>query len=577
MLAWAALMLSACSGPPPTPPLTPAATGPITGGTIRIGIPTDNIPGTFLETVHDWLDSAGGGQVLWFHRCCVSRTLLSYRVTNAAVGGSELVPDLASDLPTVSSDGLTWEFHLRAGLHYAPPYQGAVITAAEIVRGIEAASVNNQLWSTIVGADEFLDDPTGGIAGLEAPNATTLRIRLTEPDGDFPHRMAFPGASPIPAAALLPDGHPWAVSSGPYVLDEKSTSNTEAILVRNPSWSRSTDPLRPAYADRIELVPVESAAKGLALVESGDIDLVTSFLTPQQYDKAQREQAESLIVSAEQDDAIFYLPMNVANPPMDDVHVRRAVALLIDRQAITKSMQGTRGSLFDVADHFLPNVAVNGLLSDYDPLAAAGDSGNVAAAQQEMRLSRYDTDGDGRCDHAVCDHIVIVPFFDSEKPAELIADELPALGMTPVIKQLEDFPRPQDGYHLLAVAGWGGFGPIATEFTGLVESTGIAGAANLTLLGATRAELRRWGYPGTVPSLDTEVQFCREHRGSSAFRCWAELDQLVMEQLVPLVPVATRLVAFRISGRIDAVEMSRTEGLPAIDTMRVKADAAPTS
>ena len=68
-------------------------------------------------------------------RCCLVRTLMTYRgVPNFE--GTQPVPDLATGPPSVSTDGKTWTFHLRPGIHYAPPLQDVTVTSGDIVRAL---------------------------------------------------------------------------------------------------------------------------------------------------------------------------------------------------------------------------------------------------------------------------------------------------------------------------------------------------------------------------------------------------------------------------------------------------------
>jgi len=69
-------------------------------------------------------------------QCCLQRMLYSYSGRPVAEGGSVLRPDLATGPPEVSSDGMTWTFHMKAGLHYAPPLQRLEITTPDIIRAI---------------------------------------------------------------------------------------------------------------------------------------------------------------------------------------------------------------------------------------------------------------------------------------------------------------------------------------------------------------------------------------------------------------------------------------------------------
>src|SRR6478672_2997199 len=99
-----------------------------------------------------------------YYQCCLLRTLLSYNGLDSTHGGNELRPDLATGMPTVSSDGLTWTFHMKSGIHYAPPMQDVEITSQDIVRALEreltpsvAAGYSFYYNPAIEGSAEFAD------------------------------------------------------------------------------------------------------------------------------------------------------------------------------------------------------------------------------------------------------------------------------------------------------------------------------------------------------------------------------------------------------------------------------------
>src|SRR3989442_14133835 len=92
------------------------------GGVLKIGLVSD---------VHQALDPAREYYTIgWeFMHCCLTRTLLGFNLRGPNEDGNTLIPDLATGLPTVSSDGLTYTFHIRSGVHYAPPLQSATVQA----------------------------------------------------------------------------------------------------------------------------------------------------------------------------------------------------------------------------------------------------------------------------------------------------------------------------------------------------------------------------------------------------------------------------------------------------------------
>jgi ABC-type transport system substrate-binding protein len=136
------VLASACTGGAKPQPSAPA-TNPIpTGGTLRVGVLIDGGVGRCDMTfcggqVNDPQINGIVGPTYELLRCCLLRTLLSYNGQSTSGGGTLLRPDLAAALPEVSADGLTWTFHLRAGLHYAPPLQSTEITAGDFIRSVE--------------------------------------------------------------------------------------------------------------------------------------------------------------------------------------------------------------------------------------------------------------------------------------------------------------------------------------------------------------------------------------------------------------------------------------------------------
>ena len=117
------LLAAACTGggsPKPSPHLPPTASSR-SGGTLRV------------ETSQRYpLDPTDYNNVSWeMFRCCLLRTLLSYNGRPTDQHGSTVYPDLAARMPEVSTEGLTWTFEVKRGIHYAPPLEDTEITARE--------------------------------------------------------------------------------------------------------------------------------------------------------------------------------------------------------------------------------------------------------------------------------------------------------------------------------------------------------------------------------------------------------------------------------------------------------------
>ena len=527
--------------------------------------------------------------------CCLLRTLLSYKGGPTEEGGAELRPDLAEELPSVSADGLTWTFKLRAGLTYAPPLADRAIEAGDFITAMEHAIRigGSGYFGDIVGVSEFEEGSVTSIAGLEAPNAMELRIKLTGPAGDLGNRVALQMLAPLPAEALEDredaDYAGFLVASGPYMFEgaedlDLGDPDAQPVwadrpagrvsLVRNPSWSPAIDPLRPAHANRIEVITVSDSIEGTDLIESGEADMLGE---PAPASVAERWLASDTLrarVFSQPAMRVQYMTMNLAAPPFDDVHVRRAVNLVIDRAAVSRAVSKVRGASAVVAHHVFPDGVENALLRTYDPYPSSGDRGDLEGARDEMSLSAYDLNGDGRCDAAACSAVAAWDYSRAVGGGAWppIVSDLSKLGIHLVPSEADPFLAQS---HVAAVIdiGWGADFPNAATFGGLLsrEANSDDGhLGNLSLVGASNEQLTSWGYEVTeVPSLESKLDSCNQAVGSAAFLCWAELDQLMMERVVPWVPLAFVGHDWVFSERVAEFSPDAYSSFPALDQIRL--------
>ena len=250
-----------------------------------------------------------------YFKCCLLRTLLQTKEVPAEQGGNELQPDLASALPTVSSDGLTYTFSIKPGVHYSPPLQDVTVTAGDFVRAIEreadpkASSGGYPFYySVIEGFDDYGAGKADTISGITATDDSTLVIKLTEPAGDLPWRFAMPATAPIrrtrpiprPSSASRTDtprttGASWwgpartcskgatrSTSRCRRVTSSRSRATSQVVddLGAQPLVRSSTDGLRPAYPDRIETTIGGDVADLYNKVETGEMDYVADTAPP---------------------------------------------------------------------------------------------------------------------------------------------------------------------------------------------------------------------------------------------------------------------------------------------------------
>lgn len=528
-------------------------------------------------------------------RCCLHRTLLSYNGRPADEGGVVLRPDLAADLPEISADGTTWTFRLRTDVRYAPPLADRTIRAEDFITAAEhtVRIGDAPFFDDIVGVPEFRDGTVDSITGIQAPDASTLVIRLARPAGDLENRVALTSFAPIPAEALAGredvDYAGYLVSSGPYMYEhaaeldvgdpasppiwELDDGSGPVTLVRNPSWSREIDSLRPALVDRIELSVVDSPEAAVALIDAGEADVLAEPAPApdvERYLASDSLRSRAFVKSAAR---MLYVAMNLAVPPFDDVNVRRAVNLVIDREALADAIGEADGALTEVAHHALPDALENNLLLGYRPYGAASDGGDLEGARDAMRQSRYDTNNDGRCDADVCRQ-VSAPDAQDWPGGAMIEGALAEIGIELGPAEGEPF-APTSHHALITRIGWGADYPSAANFSILFSSAGLTDefVLNLSLLGATPEQLERWNYGVTeVPSVEDHVEGCLTSVGSDAFLCWAELDQLLMERLIPWAPLAFTANGWLVSDRVASFSVDAGSIFPSLDHIAMEAE-----
>jgi ABC-type transport system substrate-binding protein len=618
------LVAAACTGPSEAPPRTDLASERI-GGTLHVGVCCLTV-GQLRRP--DFLDpqvpfSVASAQ-REFLRCCLLRTLLSYTGRSTSEGGTVLHPDLATALPEITDDGLTWTFHLRRGLHYAPPLEDIEITTPDIVRAIERVASPEigtagyeTYFTPIEGVPEYFKGRASTISGLETPDPYTLRVHLITVTNDLGFRFALPATAPIPPSPANPsapfgvaNGHDdgygaFLVASGPYMIEGSDdlqpslrpgrqppvvglVRGESLTLVRNPSWSRGVDELRMAFVDRIE-VRVVKVKRATREIERGSIDiLLDGQPSPEDLDRYEGDPALRDRVHGDRCNFVAFASMRLTVPPFDDVHVRRAANYAFDgekfaRIASDHETVGVGSVRYVPLTHVAPDSTEGGLLADWDPYPF-----DLARAREEMARSRYDHDGDGICDDPACRGIATL---DTNYAIDAVLDRIWAdgfgsIGMALDIKRVAGgrvataLSDPRSKTQLVLAAYWEAEYPspeplFAKAFSGAgIGSTGTA--PNFSLCGASSEQLAAWGYPeASVQSADAKIDECRSRIGPAQQLCWAELDQLLMLEIVPAIPISGIEEVRIVSERVVKFSVDQPYGaFPALDQIALAADPA---
>lgn len=585
-----ALVSVSCNSTTPEP--TPTAT-PNLGGTLRIGTTGD--PESVAAFAYGDPADPTQGQLL---RCCLARTPLTYPGRVTTDGGTIVIPDLAESLPDLSADGRTWTLKFKAGLKYAPPYDNVAIVPADVIRAAERAVrrspavVDAGPLLGVVGAAAMAAGEADHITGLQAPDPRTLVIQFERPYGGF-GILADVVWAPLPQAVIDDHGEEdyarfWP-SSGPYMYETYPVdfAAVAPALVRNPSWDRATDERRGAWVDRIEVAYAGELDAAVAKVESGDIDFIDWYAPGELAERYRLDTTLAERLRTSSSETIFWLPMNLAVPPFDDVSVRKAANFAIERSLVMEQTikarvrdRGPQSAGYTVG-HVFPNGLTDNLVTGYDPFESS--SPDLARAHDWMAASRYDTDKDGVCDAEVCRNIRM-PAFDATVFV-MIQQAFAELGIdVQFVNPAPDNDINNVHNHTAIEArsfAWG-YSLVGTDLAALLQGGDVLTRAgqgnepftiNASLVGAKPDDLAAWGYSVTaVPSVDDVIARCDATIGHLRASCWSELDQIVTESIVPWIPLFTFESAHISSARVldFSLDQSLFRAYPALDQVTLR-------
>lgn len=237
-------------------------------------------------------------------------------ITNAT---GKLTPWLATG-HTVSSDYLTWTFHLRSGVKFS---DGKPLTPDDVVFSILRSAHNK------TGPLSFLDS---AIKDISAKGSSAVVIQLTERWAPFLSDISCFSNSIVPAnlggeSAASFFEHP--VGTGPFLL-KSFVKGAGVTLVRNPDYWQAGKP----YLDKVVFSYIPTDSSRVLQLKSGEVDVIA---TAPPADVASLRSDPSVVVKLFPSWALTLLFFNERVPQFKDRNVRRAIAHAINVPALTKA------------------------------------------------------------------------------------------------------------------------------------------------------------------------------------------------------------------------------------------------
>jgi len=447
-------------------------------------------------------------------------------------GGTQLVPNLATSLPTPTDARKTYAFQLREGIRFS---NGSLLKASDV------RSTFERLFKAGTPAPHFYASIRGGSACSKRPKACTLSegivtddeartvtFQLTRPDPEFLYKLAIPFGSIVPAGTpVSKDGTRPVPATGPYVT--RSATPKRLILVRNRHfrvWNAVAQP--DGYVDRIEVSLGSKPARAAIEVARGAADVVSSgFVAAFGTGLTKFETQHPAQVHTTPASGTSFWFLNTRVPPFADARARQAVSYAVDRAELVRILGGPDAAQ-PTCQLLPPNFPGYRRHCPFTAAASAGGAWSGPDLVKARELVRQSGTAGAR-----------VVFWGSSAPQDmsqldLARSLLTRLGYRVSVKvfprkaylsALDDAPAntPQAGF-----SGWAADYPAASNFFVLVSCSSL-GHRRLNASGFCSHELEAKIKHATALQAEDQV---------AAAKLWAEVDRETTN-LAALVPTFT--------------------------------------
>lgn len=255
-------------------------------------------------------------------------------------GTTNLRPGLAES-HTVSDDGMTFTFKLRPGVKF---HNGREMNAQDVKYSLDRVtnpttqSPGAGFFGSIKGYDAIASGDAADLEGVKVIDDSTVEITLSRPDATFLHVMALNFASIVAKEAVDEAGddfgkHP--VGTGAYKLGEW-TLGQRLVFEKNQDYWRAGVP----YLDSVVFEVGQEPVVALLRLQNGEVDVPGDGIPPAKFREVMSDPAQAERVVEGGQLHTGYITLNVNTPPMDDVRVRKAINMAINKARIVQIING---------------------------------------------------------------------------------------------------------------------------------------------------------------------------------------------------------------------------------------------
>jgi peptide/nickel transport system substrate-binding protein len=241
----------------------------------------------------------------------------------------------------VSSDGLTYTFHLRKGVKF---HDGSELLASDVVYSYERLQAIGEGYAYLI----------TGVESVTAVDDYTVEFKLERPSGLFVPSLVrlYIANEDLVRTNTLPEGpygdegdygKEWLLThdagSGPYEVVEFPLEEYLLMKKFGDWWNAAS--FRPNAPDQVKFIATTETATVRALMDDGELEITDQWQTVEALQAL--DAMEGIDIKAFSTMTSFYYMMNTRKPPLDDVHCRRAVSWAFDYdQAVALEWPGTQ-------------------------------------------------------------------------------------------------------------------------------------------------------------------------------------------------------------------------------------------
>src|SRR5690606_30022818 len=239
----------------------------------------------------------------------------------------------------------------------------------------------------IAGVKEFNANSSVGLSGVKAVDDYTVQFTLVKTNSDFLQLIATPFSAIVSKEAIEAGA---IVGTGPFIYNKEKDIKESITLLKNNNYHLTDkEGNKLPYLDGVTYHYIEDGKKRLAAFEDGKIDVLENIpideineLVQENISAFQNEPVE-YILARNKELAITYLNFNTSTAPFNNVKLRKAIAMAIDKNRIVERV--LKGEAYGPAT----NGIVPPAIKDYDYSSVIGLDFNPEKAKKALADAGY--------------------------------------------------------------------------------------------------------------------------------------------------------------------------------------------